>query len=190
MSFEDKISEICEIEAEMYLDYYNGEYIYEEFLQNLKKQDKNITDKVSNLLEDHSEEDIMTAITEQCEFYKRGSQWFGEDDESSYFSSGYYESNKNDKYPSHEKCGYTKSLLSEYFKGMRTKTAKKLKTFEHVHKSRGFSELDEGVKETIAHYVRNRKGKRNKSNRKRNKSKRKRKKKNTKRKKSKRKRKK
>jgi len=169
MSFEDKISEICEIEAEMYLDYYNGEYTYKEFLQNLKKQDKNITDKVSDLLDDHSEEDIMTAITEQCEFYKRGSQWFGEDDESSYFSSGYYESNKIKKYPDHEKCENTKSLLREYFKGIRTKKAKKLKTFEHVHKSRGFSELDEGVKETIAHYVRNRKGKRKKSKRKRKK---------------------
>ena len=49
-----------------------------------------------------------------------------------------------------------------------------LKTFEHVHKSRGFSELDEGVKETISHYVRNQRGKRKKSKRKkRKKSKRK-----------------
>ena len=47
MSFEDKISKICEIEAEMYLDYYNGEYTYKIFLQNLKKQDKNIIDKAN-----------------------------------------------------------------------------------------------------------------------------------------------
>jgi len=178
MSFEDKISEICEIEAEMYLDYYNGEYTYEEFKGNLKKQDKNIIDKGEDLLNDHSEKDIMTAITEQCKYYKKEPQWFGEDDESSYFSSGYYESNKNKKYPFYEKCGHTKSLLREHFKDIRTKTAKKLKTFEHVHKKRGFSELDEGVKETISHYVRNQRGKRKKS---------KRKKKNTKRKKSKRK---
>ena len=108
----------------------------------------------------------MTAITEQCEFYKKESQWFGEDDESSYFSSGYYESNKNDKYPSHEKCGYTKSLLSEYFKRIRTKTAKKLKSFQHAYNIRGLPELDEYVHKTIAHYVRNQKRKRKKSKRK------------------------
>ena len=99
MSFEDKISEICEIESEMYLDYYNGEYTYKEFLQNLKKQSKNITDKGEDLLNDHSEKDIMSAITEQCKYYKKEPQWFGEGDESSYFSSGYYETNKNKKYP-------------------------------------------------------------------------------------------
>lgn len=170
MSFEDKISEICEIEAEMYLDYYNGEYTYKGFIKNLKKQDKNIIDKVSDLLsEGYTENDIMSVIKKHCGFYREEPQWFGEDDESSYFSSGYYESNKNDKYPSHEKCGYTKSLLSEYFKGMRTKTAKKLKSFQHAYNIRGLPELDEGVKETVSHYVRNRKGKRNKSKRKRKK---------------------
>ena len=173
MSFEDKISEICEIEAEMYLDYYNGEHTYEEFKENLKKQNKNIRDKGEYLLNDHSEKDIMTAITEQCKYYEKEPHWFGEDDESSYFSSGYYESNKSKKYPFHEKCGYTKSLLREYFKDIRTKKAKKLKTFEHVHKSRSFPELDEGVKETIAHYVRNQKSKRNKSKRKKENTKRK-----------------
>ena len=115
-------AEICEIEVGLYLDYYNNEIkSYEEFNQKLDSHKKYIIDKVYDLMEeDYTEKIIIAAIKEQGVFYKESPEWFGEDDDSSYYPSGYYETKKNEKYPFHEKCGKTLSLVKGLFKARKS----------------------------------------------------------------------
>jgi len=53
---EAKIAELCEIEVELYLDYYNGEYKFREFNQKLDSNQKKIINLVYDLLEDGFDE--------------------------------------------------------------------------------------------------------------------------------------
>ena len=165
-SLREIISEICEHEAGLYLDYYNGKIkSYKEFIKKLERHKKDIIEKVYDLLEEgYDEKVIIAAIKEQGLFYKESPEWFGEDDDSSNYPSGYYETNKNKKYPFHEKCGYTLSLVKRFFA-----TRKSVKTEYAYHKSK-YNNIDDGIREKIYHHIKTRKSK---TKRKRKKTKRK-----------------
>lgn len=114
---EEKIYELCEIESMLYLDYYNGGYSYKEFTKKLEENQPEIIKLVYDLLDEgYEEKDIISGIKRQGEFYKKSPEWFGEDDDSSNYPSGYFESSKSKKYPFHEKCGNTLSLIKRFFK--------------------------------------------------------------------------
>ena len=72
MSLETIISEICEIEVGLYLDYYNKKIkSYKEFNQELDSHRKDIIDKVYDLMEeDYTEKDIIAAIKNKEYFIK------------------------------------------------------------------------------------------------------------------------
>jgi len=169
MSLKSIISEICEIEVGLYLDYYNNKIkSYKGFNQKLDSHKKYIIEKVYDLMEqDYTEEDIIAAIKEQGVFYKESPEWFGEDDDSSNYPSGYYETNKNKKYPFNEKCGNTLSLVKRFFA-----TKKSVKT-EYAYQKSKYNNVDDGIRERIYHHIKTRKSK---TKRKRKKTKRKRKK--------------
>jgi len=156
---EEKIACLCEIEATLYLDYYNGEYKFNEFNQKLESEKKNIINKVYDLLEDgFDEKEILSSVKSQGVFYKESPEYFGEDDDSSNYPSGYFESSKSKKYPFHEKCGYTLSLVKRFFK-----TKKYIKAEISLK-----DELaEEGIRELIVSHMKAMK--RKKSKRKKNK---------------------
>tara|TARA_Y100000389_G_scaffold199959_1_gene239407 strand:- start:489 stop:1016 length:528 start_codon:yes stop_codon:yes gene_type:complete len=155
---EGKIAEICEIEVGLYLDYYNGEYKFSEFNQKLDSNQKKIINLVYDLLEDgYDEKEILSAVKKQGEFYKESPEWFGEDDDSSNYPSEYFETNKSKKYPFHEKCGYTLSLVKRFFK-----TRKAIKA-EHAYQKSKYNNLDDGMREMIYTHMKAMKKKKNKS---------------------------
>ena len=160
---EAKIAELCEIEVELYLDYYNGKYKFNEFTKKLESEKKNIINKVYDLLEDgFNEKDILSAIKSQGEYYKESPEWFGEDDDTSNYPSEYFESSKSKKYSFHEKCGYTLSLVKRLFKvwkSIKAETALKDELAE------------EGIRELIVSHMKGMKKKKNKSKRKNTKKK-------------------
>ena len=161
MSLESIISEICEIEVGLYLDYYNNKIkSYKEFNQELDSHRKDIIDKVYDLMEeDYTEKVIIAAIKEQGVFYKESPEWFGEDDDSSNYPSEYYETKKNKKYPFNEKCGNTLSLVKRLFKERKSRAlALALK---------GKLE-EEGIHELIVSHIDSPKSKKNKSKHKKN----------------------
>ena len=161
---EEKIAELCEIEVELYLDYYNGKYKFNEFTKKLEGNQKKIINKVYDLLEDgFDEKDILSAIKSQGEYYKESPEWFGEDDDTSNYPSEYFETNKSKKYPFHEKCGYTLSLVKRFFK-----TRKAIKA-EHAYQKSKYNHLDDGMREIIYTHMRAMKKKKNKSKRKKHK---------------------
>ena len=159
---EAKIAEICEIEAELYLDYYNKKYKFSEFTKKIEGNQKKIINLVYDLLESGKEEqEIISAIKSQGEYYKESPEWFGEDDDTSNYPSEYFESSKSKKYPFHEKCGYTLSLVKRFFK-----TRKSIKA-EHAYQKSKYNNLDDGIREII--YTHMRAMKKKKSKRKKNK---------------------
>lgn len=154
---EAKIAELCEIEVGLYLDYYNGKYKFNEFTKKLEKNQDKIINLGYDLLEDgYGEREILSAIKSQGEYYKKSPEWFGEDDDSSNYPSGYYESKKNKKYPFHEKCGYTLSLVKRFFK-----TRKAIKA-EHAYQKSKYNNLDDGIREIIYKHMRAMKKKKSK----------------------------
>ena len=155
---EAKIVEICEIEVGLYLGYYNGEYKFREFNQKLESNQKKIINLVYDLLEEgYEDKEILSAIKSQGEFYKESPEWFGEDDDSSNYPSEYFETNKSKKYPFHEKCGYTLSLVKRFFK-----TRKAIKA-EHAYQKSKYNNLDDGMREMIYTHMKAMKNKKNKS---------------------------
>jgi len=168
---EAKIAELCEIEVGLYLGYYKGEYKFSEFNKRLEINQKTIINLVYDLLEEgYEDKEILSEINSQGEFYKESPEWFGEDDDSSNYPSGYYESEKTKKYPFHEKCGYTLSLAKRFFK-----TRKAIKA-EHAYQKSKYNNLDDGMREMIYSHMKakKKKNKKNKSkSKRRNKSKRK-----------------
>ena len=116
------ISELCEIEIGLYLDYYNDRIkSYKGFTKKLESEKKNIINKVYDLFEEgHDEKEIISAIKSQVIFYKESPEYFGEDDDSSNYPSGYYETEKKKKYPFHERCGNTLSLVKRLFKARKS----------------------------------------------------------------------
>ena len=164
---EAKIAEICEIEVGLYLGYYKGEYKFSEFNQKLESNQKKIINLVYDLLEEgYEDKEILPGIKSQGEFYKESPEWFGEDDDSSNYPSGYYESKKTKKYPFHEKCGYTLSLVKRFFK-----TRKAIKA-EHAYQKSKYNNLDDGMREMIYTHMKamKKKKKKNKSKSKRRKN--------------------
>lgn len=178
---EAKIAELCEIEVGLYLDYYNGKYKFNGFTKKLDNNKKKIINLVYDLLEDgFDEKKILSAIKSHSDYYKESPEWFGEDDNSSNYPSEYFESSKSKKYPFHEKCGYTLSLIKRFFK-----TRKAIKAETALK-----DELEEeGIRELVVSHMKamKKKKKKKKSKRKKNKKSKKRSKrhKNTKRRKSK-----
>ena len=163
---EEKIYELCEIESMLYLDYYNGEYSYDSFKGLLKENQAKIINLVYNLLDEgYEEKDIISGIKRQGEFYKKSPEWFGKDDDSSNYPSGYYETNKNKKYPFHEKCGNTLSLIKEFFYERKVRKAELA-----FHKSE-YDHLDDGIREMIYTHMKAMENKKNKSKRKKSKRK-------------------
>jgi len=155
---EAKIAEICEIEVGLYLGYYKGEYKFSEFNQKLESNQKKIINLVYDLLEEgYEDKEILSAIKSQGEFYKESPEWFGEDDDSSNYPSEYFETNKSKKYPFHEKCGYTLSLVKRFFK-----TRKAIKA-EHAYQKSKYNNLDDGMREMIYTHMKAMKKKKNKS---------------------------
>ena len=155
MSLRKIISEICEYESVLYLDYYNGKIkSYKEFIKKLESHKKDIIEKVYDLLEqDYTEKVIIDAIKEQGVFYKESPEWFGKDDDSSNYPSEYYETNKNKKYPFNEKCGNTLSLVKRFFA-----TKKSVKT-EYAYQKSKYNNVDDGIRERIYHHIKTRKSK-------------------------------
>ncbi len=161
---EEKITDLCEIEVELYLDYYNDEYKFSEFTKKLEGNQKKIINLVYDLLENgFDEKEIISAIKSQGEFYKESPEWFGEDDDSSNYPSEYFETDKSKKYPFHEKCGYTLSLVKRLFK-----TRKAIKA-EHAYQKSKYNNLDDGMREIIYTHMRDMKKKKKKKNTKRKK---------------------
>ena len=160
---EEKIIDLCEIEVELYLDYYNGEYTFSEFTKKLEGNQKKIINLVYDLLESGKEEkEILSAIKSQGEYYKKTPEFFGKDNDTSMYPSEYFETNKSKKYPFHEKCGYTLSPVKRFFKtrkSIKAETALKDKIEE------------EGIRKMILSHMRGMKKKNTK--RRKNKSKRK-----------------
>jgi hypothetical protein len=162
---EEKIYELCEIESIIYLDYYNGKYSYDSFEGLLGENQPKIINLVYNLLDEgYEEKDIISGIKRQGGFYKKSPEWFGEDDGTSNYPSGYYETNKNKKYPFYEKCGNTLSLVKKFFKA-RKSVKVELSLRDKLH--------EEGVRELIVSHIDASKNKKSKS-KKNKKSKRKR----------------
>ena len=157
---EVKIAELCDIEAGLYLDYYNDKIkSYKEITKKLNSNQAKIINLVYDLLEDgYDEKEIISAIKSQGEYYKGSPEWFGEDDDSSIYPSGYYESKKKKKYSFHEKCGNTLSLVKRFFKARKSVKAE-LSLRDRLP--------EEGVRELIVSHIDASKHK--KSKRKRNK---------------------
>jgi uncharacterized protein YdaT len=168
---EEKIYELCEIESMLYLDYYNGEYSYDSFKGLLKENKPKIRNLVYDLLDEgYEEKDIISSIKRQGEFYKKSPEWFGKNDNSSNYPSEYYETKKNKKYPSHENCGSTLSLVKRFF------ATRKARKAEYAYQESEYEHLDDGIREMIYTHMKAMENKKNKSKRKkskRNKSKRK-----------------
>lgn len=154
------------IESILYLDYYNGKYSYKEFTKKLESKQKKIINLVYDLLEDgYDEKDIIPSIKSHGEFYKKSPEWFGEDDDTSNYPSGYYETNKNKKYPFYERCGNTLSLVKKIFK-----TRKAFKV-ELAYQKSEYNHLDDGIREMIYTHMKAMENKKNKSKRKKSKRK-------------------
>jgi len=115
---EEKIAELCEIEVELYLDYYNDQIkSYKAFTEKLESEKKNMINIVYDLLEyGYDEEEILSEIKSLGAYYKKTPEFFGKDNDISMYPSGYFETKKRKKYPFHEKCGYTLSLVKRFFK--------------------------------------------------------------------------
>lgn len=161
---EEKITDLCEIEVELYLDYYNGEYGFSEFNQKLDSNQNKIINLVYDLLEDgFDEEKIISEIKSLGAYYKKTPEFFGKDNDTSMYPSGYFETNKNKKYPFHEKCGYTLSLVKRFFKTRKYIKAE-LSLRDKIE--------EEGIRKMILSHMRGMKKKNTK--RRKNKSKRKR----------------
>tara|TARA_B100000161_G_scaffold179426_1_gene129150 strand:- start:2234 stop:2743 length:510 start_codon:yes stop_codon:yes gene_type:complete len=161
---EEKITDLCEIEVELYLDYYNGEYGFSEFNQKLDSNQNKIINLVYDLLEDgFDEEKILSEIKSLGAYYKKTPEFFGKDNDTSMYPSGYFETNKNKKYPFHEKCGYTLSLVKRFFKTRKYIKAE-LSLRDKIE--------EEGIRKMILSHMRGMKKKNTK--RRKNKSKRKR----------------
>ena len=111
------VSDLCSIEVELYLDYYNDQIkSYKAFTEKLESEKNNMINIVYDLLEeDFTENEILSEIKSLGAYYKKTPEFFGKDNDDSMYPSGYYESNKNKKYPFHEKCGYTLSLVKRFF---------------------------------------------------------------------------
>ena len=166
---EAKIAELCEIEVGLYLDYYNGKIkSYKGYIEELESEKENIINVIYDLLEDgYDEKEILTEIKSQGGFYKESPEWFGEDDDSSNYPSEYYESEKTKKYPSHETCGYTLSLVKRFFT-----TRKSVKT-EYAYQKSRFNNVDDGIREKVYEIMKNMKSMKKKTKRKKNKKKKK-----------------
>jgi len=114
---EEKIVELCEIEVELYLDYYNNQIkSYKAFTEELESEKNNMINIVYDLLEDgFDEKKILSEIKSLGAYYKKTPEFFGKDNDSSMYPSEYFETKKRKKYPFHEKCGYTLSLVKRFF---------------------------------------------------------------------------
>lgn len=162
---EAKIAGICEIEAGLYLDYYNGKYEFSEFTEKLDSNQKKIINLVYDLLEEgYEEEGIIKAIKGQGEYYKQSPEWWGENDEITDYPSLYFETSKNKKYSFHERCGYTLGVVKRFF------ATRKVKKAEYAYQKSKYNNLDDGIREII--YTNMRAMKKKKNNIKRKKSKR------------------
>jgi len=158
---EEKIADLCEIESGLYLDYYNGKYTYKQFNNTLESENQKIIDLVYDLLEEgYEDREILSAIEEQGEFYKESPEWFSNDADISNYPSEYFETSNSKKYPLHEKCGYTLSLVKRLFKARKSVKA------EHAYQKSKYNNLDDGMREIIYTHMRAMKKKKNKSKRK------------------------
>ena len=159
---EEKIAELCEIEVELYLDYYNNQIkSYKAYTEKLESEKINMINIVYDLLQDgFDEEEILSEIKSLGAYYKKSPEFFGKDNDISMYPSGYYESKKKKKYPFHERCGYTLSLVKRFFA-----TRKAIKT-EYAYQKSRFNNVDDGIRERIYENMRSKK-KKNKKTKKR-----------------------
>jgi hypothetical protein len=142
---EEKIAELCEIEVELYLDYYNNQIkSYKAFTEKLESEKKNMINIVYDLLENgYDEEEILSEIKSLGAYYKKTPEFFGKDNDSSMYPSEYYETKKRKKYPFNERCGYTLSLVKRFFA-----TRKAIKN-EYAYQKSRFNNVDDGIREKI-----------------------------------------
>ncbi len=163
---EEKITDLCEIEVELYLDYYNGEYTFREFNQKLDSNQNKIINLVYDLMEDgFDEEEILSEIKSIGAYYKKTPEFFGKDNDTSMYPSGYFETKKRKKYPLHEKCGYTLSLVKRFFKTRKYIKAE-ISLKDKIE--------EEGIRKIILSHMRGMKKKKKNTKRRKNKSKKKR----------------
>ena len=163
---EEKIADICEIEVGLYLDYYNGGHDIGEVPEKIKSKQDEIRNLVYDLLDEgYEEKDIISGIKRQGEFYKKSPEWFGKNDNSSNYPSEYYETDKNKKYPSHENCGSTLSLVKRFF------ATRKARKAEYAYQKSEYDHLDDGMREMIYTHMKAMENKKNKSKRKKSKRK-------------------
>ena len=166
---EEKIAELCEIEVNLYLDYYNDRIkSYKGFIEELESEKKNIINVIYDLLvEDYTEKEILSAIKSQGTFYKESPEWFGKDDDSSNYPSEYYETEKKEKYPSHENCGSTLSLVKRFF------ATRKARKAEYAYQKSRFNNVDDGIREKVYEIMKTMKSMKKKTKRKKKKNKKK-----------------
>lgn len=153
------VSDLCEIEVELYLDYYNDQIkSYKAFTEKLESEKKNMINIVYDLLENgYDEEEILSEIKSLGAYYKKTPEFFGKDNDSSMYPSEYFETKKRKKYPFHERCEYTLSLVKRFFK-----TRKAIKT-EYAYQKSRFNNVDDGIREKIYENMRSKKKKKKKN---------------------------
>ena len=114
---EEKITDLCEIEVELYLDYYNGEYGFSEFNQKLDSNQNKIINLVYDLLEEgFDEEKIISEIKSLGAYYKKTPEFFGKDNDTSMYPSGYFETIKIRNILSMRNVGIHYRLLKDFLK--------------------------------------------------------------------------
>jgi len=163
---EEKIAELCEIEVELYLDYYNNQIkSYKAFTEKLEREKKNMINIVYDLLENgYDEEEILSEIKSLGAYYKKTPEFFGKDNDSSMYPSEYYETKKRKKYPFHERCGYTLSLVKRFFKTRKYIKAE-ISLKDKIE--------EEGIRKLVLSHMRGMKKEKKNTKRRKNKSKRK-----------------
>ena len=90
------VSDLCEIEVELYLDYYNNQVkSYKAFTEKLESEKKNMINIVYDLLEEgFDEEEILSEIKSLGAYYRKSPEYFGEDNDTSMYPSEYFETKK------------------------------------------------------------------------------------------------
>jgi len=173
------LKSILQYETEAFEEYYESELDKDWLLGDLNDHKDKVEKRFRELLmTGMSSKEIKKLIQDINKEYLddviEGQYWFVE---LQYHANKDIASKEHDRVEYHKRFGWTLDILKEVDKLMKSK---KLRVYEHSHKSRGFPDIDEEIKEKISLYLRasskkskrKRKSKRKKSKKKRSKKKR------------------
>ena len=147
------LKSILKYETEAFEEYYESELEKDWLLGDLNdhknKVEKKFTEllmtgmpvkKIKELIQDINDEYLEDVI--------EGQYWFVE---LQYNPDKDIASDEHKRVEYHKKFGWTLDILKEVDKLMKSK---KLRAYEHSHKSRGFPDMDEEIKNRISFYLR------------------------------------